>query len=124
MIVTVGRDALADDDAGIADRSRNLQDAEVACGKIAERVEIKHLAIGIKERVLGVVGSGGGTDDHAGGVAPLSGDAVGGTRISAKRPQIGDGVTKLCFDAADTDEGKDDRGKTDGDFRFHSDGSS
>jgi len=122
VTVTVGRNSLADDDAGIADRSRDFEDAEVARGKIAKRVQIEHLAIRVKEGVLGVVARGGGTDNHAGGVAALGGEAVGRAHISAKRPQIGDGVAELRLDASKTDEDEENCGKTDVAFRFHSDG--
>jgi hypothetical protein len=84
MIVAVGGDAFADDDAGIVNRPRDLKNAEVARGKIAKRVESQHLAIREKEAVLGVVGRGLRTDDHAGGIASLIGNAVGRARISAK----------------------------------------
>ena len=124
MVVTVGRDSLSDDDAGIADRPRNFKDAEVACRKIAKRVEIEHLAVRVKEGVLGVVARGGGTDNHAGGVAALCGNAVGRARISAQGPQISDGVAELRLNSANTDEDEECCGKTDFAFRFHSDGSS
>ena len=86
MVVAVGRDSFADDDAGIVNRSRDFQNAEVARGKIAKRVEIEHLAIRVKKGVLGVIGHGGRTDDHAGGIAALIGNAVGRARVSAQGP--------------------------------------
>ena len=55
MLVARVSDSLPNDDAGIVDRLRNRKDFEVALRKVAERVEIKHLAVGVKERVLGVV---------------------------------------------------------------------
>ena len=58
MLVAIGRDSLTDDNAGIADRFRHCQDTEIALRKIAKRVEIKQLAVGVKECVLGVVTRG------------------------------------------------------------------
>ena len=55
MLLAVGRDSPANDEARIADRGRDGEDLEAALGKIAKRVEIKHLAVGVKECVLGVV---------------------------------------------------------------------
>ena len=124
MFIAIAGSSVADDDAGIADRSRDLKNAEVARGKIAKSVEIEHLAIRVKEGVLGVVARGRRTDDHTSSVATLSGDAVGRAGISAKCSQVGDGEAELCLDASKTDEDKEYCGKTNGAFRFHSDGSS
>lgn len=55
VLLAVGRDSPADDQAGITDRGRDGQDLEAALGRIAKRVEIKHLAVRVKECVLGVV---------------------------------------------------------------------
>ena len=84
MLAASGRDSLADDNAGIVDGSRHRQDAEIARRKIAERVEIKHLALGEKERVLRVVARGGRSDNHARGIGPLRGHAVSRAGGSAK----------------------------------------
>ena len=58
MLLAVGRDSPANNQAGITDRGRDGEDLEVALGKIAKRIEIKNLAIGVKECVLGVVARG------------------------------------------------------------------
>lgn len=93
MFLAVVRDPLANDEAGIADRSGHRQNFEVALGKIAQRVEIKHLAVRVKERALRVVTRGGGSDDHSGGVVTLPSDAVGRAGRPTERSQIGDAVT-------------------------------
>ena len=90
--LVVGRDSSANDQAGVADRFRDRQDAEVTRRKIAKRVEIKHLAVDVKEGVLGVVARERGSDNHSGCVRPLPGDAVGRGRRSTERSQIGDVV--------------------------------
>jgi hypothetical protein len=58
MFLPVQRHALADDEARIGDCFRHRQDLEVAQGKIAECVEIVHLALDEKEGVLRVVSGG------------------------------------------------------------------
>jgi hypothetical protein len=55
VLLAVGRDSPANNQAGITDRGRDGEDLEVALGKIAKSVEIKYLAVGVKECVLGVV---------------------------------------------------------------------
>ena len=55
MLLAVGRDSSANDQARITDRGRDGEDLEVALRKIAKGVEIKYLAVGVKECVLGVV---------------------------------------------------------------------
>jgi hypothetical protein len=92
VLLAIGSDPLANDEAGIADRPGHRQDLEVALGKIAQRVEIKHLAVGVKERALGVVARGRGSDNHSGCVVTLPSDAVGRARSSTERSQIGDAV--------------------------------
>jgi hypothetical protein len=124
VAVTVGRDSLADNDAGIADRPRDLKDAEVARRKIAKRVEIEHLAFRVQERVLGVVAHGRRSNNHSGGVGTLPGDTVGRAIISTECSQIGDVEAELRLRSVETDEEEDYCGKTDFAFRLHSDGSS
>jgi hypothetical protein len=58
VFLAVVRDPFANDEARIANARGCRQDLEVALGKIAPRVEIKHLAVRVKERVLGVVARG------------------------------------------------------------------
>ena len=93
MLLAIGRDSFANDEARIADRSGHRQNLEVALGKIAQGVEVKHLAVRVKERALGVVTRGGGSDDHSGDVVTLPSDAVGRAGRSTERSQIGDTVT-------------------------------
>jgi hypothetical protein len=85
VLLAIVRDSLSNDEAGIADRPSHRQDVEIARGKIAKGVEIKHLAVRVKKRALGVVARRGGSDDHSGGVVALPGDAVGRARSSTKR---------------------------------------
>ena len=77
MLVSVVGDSIANDDAGIVDRFGDGQDFEVTLRKIAERIEIEHLTVGVKERVLGVVTGERGSNNHPGGVRTLARDAVG-----------------------------------------------
>ena len=58
VFVAIGGDAVADDDAGIADRPRDCQNLETALGKIAERVEVVHF-VDIKKSVFGIIGGHG-----------------------------------------------------------------
>jgi hypothetical protein len=93
MLLAVASDPLANNQARIADRLGHRQDVEVARGKIAKRVEIKHLAVRIKERVVGAVACCRGSDDHSGCVVTLlPSDAVGRARSSTEGSQIGDGI--------------------------------
>jgi hypothetical protein len=90
-------DAVANNQAGIADRFRDRQDLELGQGKVAERVEIVHLAAYIKEGMLGAVRQSGGADDHSVHVVAWAGNAVRGARRAAERSQVGNGVTQLRF---------------------------
>ena len=90
VLVAVLRNAIAYNDQRIADRARDSEDFEIRLGKIAERVEVVHLVLNKKKRVLGIVGDGGGADDHAGGVCAIAGDAVRGAGVATKRAQISD----------------------------------
>jgi hypothetical protein len=92
VLLAIGRDSFANDEARIANRLCDRKDGEVARGKIAKRVEIKHLAVGVEERVLGVVARGRGSDDHSGLVVTLPGDAAGRAGSSTECSQIGDAV--------------------------------
>src|SRR6202008_3339727 len=58
MLLAVISNAIANDEAGIADRFRHREDFEFSQRKIAERVEIVHLAAHPKEGVLGAVSRG------------------------------------------------------------------
>jgi hypothetical protein len=93
VLVAVVSDSLADDETGITDRRRDRKDAEAARRKIAKRVEIKHLAVGVKERVLGVVARRRGSDNHSGCVSTTTpGYAVGLACRSSECSQIGGAV--------------------------------
>ena len=97
VFVAILGDSVADDDAGIADRSRDRQDLEVALGKIAEHVEIVHFVTDIKERVFGIVAGGRRADDHSGGVLAVAGDVVGGGGVTAECSEIGNRECKLAL---------------------------
>ena len=97
VFITVFRDSVADDDAGITDRSRDRQSFEFALGKITERVEVVHLVTDIQERVFRVVTGRGGTDDHSGGVLAVAGDVVRGGRVTTERSEIGDSISELAL---------------------------
>jgi hypothetical protein len=102
VFVAVGRGSPTDDEAGITDRSRDGEDLEAALGKIAKRVEIEHLSVRVKERMLGVVARRGGSDNHSGCVsATTPGDTVGLACASSECPQIGDGEGRLGVNLAD-----------------------
>ncbi len=93
MLVAVVSYPLTNDETGITDRRRDRKDAEAARRKIAKRVEIKHLAVGVQERVLGVVARRRGSDNHSGCVTTATpGDAVGLACSSSECSQIGDGI--------------------------------
>jgi hypothetical protein len=112
--------AIANDKAGIADRLCHRQDLEVGKGKIAERVEIVHLAAHPKEGMLGAVGQSRRANDHSVHIVPWAGNAVRGARRAAERPQIGDGVTQLRFGArADEKENGKDGCEAEVGFVFH-----
>jgi hypothetical protein len=93
VLVAVVSYPLANDETGITDRRRDREHAEVAPRKITKGVEIKHLAVGPKKRVLGVVARGRGSDNHSGCVSTTTpGDAVGLACGSSECSQIGDGI--------------------------------
>ena len=84
VLVAVLRNAIAYNDQRIADCACDREDFEIRLGKITERVEVVHLVLNKKKRVLGIVGDGGGADDHTGGVCAIAGDAVRGTGVATK----------------------------------------
>ena len=90
VLVAVLRNAIAYNDQRIADCACDREDFEIRLGKITERVEVVHLVLNKKKRVLGIVGDGGGADDHAGGVCAIAGNAVRGAGVATKRAQISD----------------------------------
>ncbi len=93
MLVAVASDSLANDETGITDRRRDREHAEAARRKITKCVEIKDLAVGPKERVLGVVARGRRSDNHSGCVTTTTpGDAVGLACSSTECSQIGDAI--------------------------------
>ena len=104
VFVSIVRNPVADDDTRIADRSRDTQDFEVALRKIAQGIEIEHLTADIKKGVFGIVARGRGTDDHARGVRPLTGNAIRGAGVAAKCSQIGNAVENLCARLANNSE--------------------
>jgi hypothetical protein len=104
VFVAVVGDSLANNQAGIADRLRDSQDAEITLRKIAKCVEVKDLAIGVKESVLGVVIRGRGSDDHSGCIGAGAGDPVGCARCSTERSQVGHAEGKIGPRASARDE--------------------
>ena len=58
VLIAIGGDSIADDDAGITDCPRDRQNFETALGKIAERVEVVHF-VDIKKSVFGIIGGHG-----------------------------------------------------------------
>lgn len=119
MLAAVGRDSLADDNAGIVDRPRDRKDTEVARGKIAKRVEIKHLAVGVKECVLGVVTRRRGPDNHSGCVGTLRGDAVGRASGSTECSQVGHAIAELRISSGEREEEEESCCQTDYVSEFH-----
>jgi hypothetical protein len=59
MFVAIVSDSVADDHAGIADRSCDHEDFEATLGKIAEVVQIVHFVADIKKSVFGIIGGHG-----------------------------------------------------------------
>jgi hypothetical protein len=119
VFFVVQRHALADDKARIGDRFRHRQDFEIAQGKIAQRVEIVHLAAHEKERVLHVLSGGRGSDDHPGRVVPGAGDAVGRAHGSAEGSQVSQAVTQLRFGACEREKQESERCQAEDVFGFH-----
>ena len=104
VFLPVISDSFADDVAGIRYRLRRGKDLEVGRGKIAERVEIVHLAVDEKEGMLGPITKRGGAYDHAGSILALAIHAVGGAHRPAKSPEVGNGVAQLCFRAREREK--------------------
>lgn len=118
MFVAVVRDSFTDDQAGVADRFGDGQDAEIALSKIAERVEIEHLPIGVKESMVGVIAGRGGTDNHAGCIHALTGDAIGRAGGSTECSQIGNAEGGVGVSARASDEEEQHRGEAGFVYRF------
>ena len=112
MFVAIVRNPVADDDARIADCSRDAQDFEVALGEVAQGIEIEHLTADIKKGVFGIVARGRGTDDHARSVRSLTGHAIRGAGVAAKCSQIGNVVENLCARLANNSEREERHYKT------------
>ena len=120
MFLSAIGNAVANDEAGIADRLRHRQDLELRHGKIAKRVEIVHLTAHPKEGMLGAVGQSRRADDHSVHVVPWTGNAVRGARRTAERPQVCDGVTQLRLGArGDEKEDGEKRCQAEVGFVFH-----
>ena len=97
VFVAVLRDSVANDNAGITDRSRYRENFELALRKIAEVVQIVHLVLDEEERVLGIIARRRRANDHSGGVLAAAGKAVGGGGVTTERPEIGNGISKLTL---------------------------
>ena len=120
VLVAIFGNSVADNHARIADGPRDSQHFEVSLGKIAERVEVVHLVFNKEKSVFGIVGDGGGPDDHAGGVCAIAGNAVRGAGVAAKRTQISDGERWLAADANNSAGENGHDGKRD--FSLHVNG--
>jgi hypothetical protein len=77
MLLAIDGNAFTNNEAAIVDGFRDSQDLEGAFRKIAQEVEIVHLGVHEKERMLAAVIEGRGADDHSSRVLPRTGDAVG-----------------------------------------------
>ena len=98
MLIAILGDSVADDDAGIANRSRDREHFEIGLGKIAaERVEIVHFVADIKECVFGIISGHGRPDDHAGGVHAVADNAGGGGGVTAECSEIGNSESELAL---------------------------
>lgn len=97
VLVTILGESVADNDARIADCSRDGQDFEFTLREIAEHVEIVHFVADIKERMLGVIAGCGRADDHSGGVLAVTGNVVRGGGVTAECSKILDGVSELTL---------------------------
>jgi hypothetical protein len=102
VLLPIRCNAFSDDVGRVADRFRGRQDLEVGLGKIGQRIEIVHLAVHIKEGMLGAVAQRGASHDHTSGVASLAVDAVGCARCAAEGPQVSEGITQLRFSAGES----------------------
>jgi hypothetical protein len=97
VLVAVLGDAVADDDARVADRSGNSKNFELALRKIAERVQIEHFVADVEKRVFGIVARRGRTDDHSGGILTVPGNVVRGGGVTTERSEIGYGISELAL---------------------------
>ena len=118
VFLSIVRRAFPDDVARIADRFRRAQDLEIARGQIAERVEIVHLAVDVKERVLGPVTRRRSADDHARGIPSLAVDAVRDAGSSPEGAEIAERITQLRFRAIEPEQ-ENERRETEDVFCFH-----
>jgi hypothetical protein len=112
VFVAVLGNAIADNHARIADGSRDGQHLEIALREITQVVQVVHFVVDKKERVLRVVGRGGGTNNHAGGVRAIAGDAVRGAGVATQRSQIRDGEYWLAAGAKKSADQNGDDSKT------------
>jgi hypothetical protein len=119
MLVAIFGNSVANDVKGIADCSCDGQDFEIALGKIAQCVEIKHLTIRVQKCVLGVVAHGRGPDNHSSRIATLPGDTTSRARVSTQCSQIDDGEAKLGVNTNKTASKEDDDCKTNFGLRVH-----
>jgi hypothetical protein len=118
VFFAVRRNPLPNDVAGIADRFRRRQNLEIRQGKIAEGVEIIHLAADIQEGVLGAVTERRAADDHSGVIASLAVDAIGRARRATQSPEVSEGITQLRFSAGESQK-QEEQCEAKGVFCFH-----
>jgi hypothetical protein len=96
FIAVLGK-SVANDDARIADRSRDREHFELALSKVTEIVQIVHLVFDEEERVLGIIARRRRTDDHSRGILAAAGKAVGGSGVTTERSEIGNGIRELAL---------------------------
>ena len=107
VLIAVGGDSIADDEAGIVDRLRNCEHLKVTGGKITDRVEINHLSIREEEGVHGAIGHGRESDDLAGCVASERGALIASQRSEVCHPLLGipERVVRLRFASIRSSDG-------------------
>ena len=55
------------------------------------------LSSDIEKRVFGIIGRGGGADDHAGSVCAVAGNTVRGGRVTAECSEVGHSESELAL---------------------------
>ncbi len=95
MFLAIISDSFTGNETGVSNRFCDDEHTEVALREIAERVEIEHLTIDVKEGMLCVVGGGGFTHDHTESVRTLGTNIRGHTARAAESPEIDDGINDI-----------------------------
>jgi hypothetical protein len=97
VLIAIGGHSVTDDDARIANRSRNGQRLETGLRGIAQRVQIVHLVGDVQKRVFGIIAGSRGTDDHAGGICAVADNAGSSGGVTAERSEIGNSECELAL---------------------------